>query len=362
MSSTGTVTVPPAVTTSNAGIIFPFRSSPDPACWDARFTSMRLDTVACRHDPAISLTFHICSKQSSGQRSPKPQPRPESVTLLVNHSSLVKGANRAHSGALIVGFLGRRSWLFEFEYRFDDETVLDKPDLICWRRDAMDSHRSRNVPQSGSKDSLPFKGKELNSRAPGEVTGLLVRWREGDRTALEQLIPLVHDELRRLARRSLRGENEGNALQTAELINEAYLKLVNCSRVQWHDRTHFFAIASTLMRRILVDEARKRQFQKRGGEFTRISFDDAMTVAPERTSELIALDEALYRLAEHSARKSRVVELRYFGGLSIEETAAAMGVSIDVVKREWRTARLWLMKELTAPKAGSNGSRSVGKD
>ena len=255
----------------------------------------------------------------------------------------------------------------------------------------MDSHRSRNVPQSSSKDPLPSKEKEfisssrsevdrhrddlewpqaMNRQAedleisqpPGEVTGLLVRWRDGDRTALEQLIPLVHAELRMLARRSLRGEHAGNALETAELINEAYLKLVNCNRVQWHDRAHFFAIAATLMRRVLVDEARKRQFQKRGGEFTRISFDDAMTVAPERGSELIALDQALDRLAEHSSRKSRVVELRYFGGLSIEETAAAMGVSIDVVKREWRTARLWLMKELTAPEAGSHGSHSVGKD
>jgi RNA polymerase sigma factor (TIGR02999 family) len=243
----------------------------------------------------------------------------------------------------------------------------------------MDSQRSRNVPRSSSNDPLTWKEEDLinssrgraldrpvedavTSQRPGEVTGLLMKWQDGDRAALEQLIPLVHAELRMLARRSLRGESAGDALQTAELINEAYLKLVNCSRVQWHDRTHFFAIAATLMRRVLVDEARKRQFQKRGGEFTRITFDDAMTVAPERSSELIALDEALDRLAEHSGRKSRVVELRYFAGLSIEETAAAMGVSIDVVKREWRTARLWLMKELTAPEAGRNGSCTVGED
>ena len=244
----------------------------------------------------------------------------------------------------------------------------------------MDNQTGKNVPQSSSKDESHSKEKApINSSAghteerraaqelvmsqpPGDVTELLIRWQDGDRAALEQLISLVHAELRRLARRSLRGENAGDKLQTAELINEAYLKLINCSRVQWQGRTHFFAMAATLMRRVLVDEARKRHFQKRGGQFTQVSLDEALIVSPDRNAELIALDEALDRLAEHSARKSQVVELRYFGGLSIEETAAAMEVSIDVVKREWRTARLWLMKELTTPEAGSDGSRSVGED
>jgi RNA polymerase sigma factor (TIGR02999 family) len=194
--------------------------------------------------------------------------------------------------------------------------------------------------------------------SPEPITDLLHRWQRGDAIALEKLIPLVYEELRKLARHYLRGEHDAHALQTTELINEAYLKLVDCSRVRWQDRTHFFAIAANLMRRVLVDEARKRHFQKRGGQFTRISFEEAMTVTPERNAELIALDEALDRLAEHFPRKAKIIEFRFFGGLSIEETAAAMEVSIDVVKREWRTAKLWLASEMGRADAAS-GSEMV---
>jgi RNA polymerase sigma-70 factor (ECF subfamily) len=160
-------------------------------------------------------------------------------------------------------------------------------------------------------------------------------------------MPLVYNELRRLAGQCVRRERAGHTLQTTALVNEAYLRLVNSSRVEWHDRAHFFAIAAQLMRRVMVDEARKRQQQKRGGEFTRIALDEALAIAPRREFDLLALDEALGRLSQLAPRKCRVVELRFFGGLSVEETAAVLGVSTDIVKREWRTAKLWLLHELS---------------
>ena len=186
----------------------------------------------------------------------------------------------------------------------------------------------------------------MSRQAPEDVTQLLLKWREGDRSALDQLLPLVYDELRRAARRCLRRERAGHTMQTTTLVHEAYLRLVDASRVPWHDRAHFFAIAAQLMRRVLVDEARKRHFQKRGGEFTRVSLEESLMVSPERNTELMALDGALDRLAKFSPRKCRVVELRFFAGLSIKETAAALDISTDIVKREWRTAKLWLLREL----------------
>ena len=182
----------------------------------------------------------------------------------------------------------------------------------------------------------------------GDITGMLLQWRAGDESALDQLMPLVYDELRRLARKCMRGERAGQTLQTTALVNEAYLRMVNSSRVQWHDRSHFFAVAAQLMRRVLVDEARKRQNQKRGGEFTRIELDEALTPTHQREFDLLVLDQALDRLARFSPRKSRVVELRFFGGLSINETGVVLGVSTDIVKREWRTAKLWLLHELSS--------------
>jgi len=176
---------------------------------------------------------------------------------------------------------------------------------------------------------------------------MLLQWRAGDESALDQLMPLVYNELRRLARQCMRGERAGQTLQTTALVNEAYLRMVNSSRVQWHDRSHFFAVAAQLMRRVLVDEARKRQNQKRGGEFTRIELDEALTPTHQREFDLLVLDQALDRLARFAPRKSRVVELRFFGGLSINETGVVLGVSTDIVKREWRTAKLWLLHELS---------------
>jgi len=200
----------------------------------------------------------------------------------------------------------------------------------------------------------------MSIRAPRDVTQLLLEWRSGDSSALERLMPLVYDELRRLARQCLRRERPGHTMQTTTLVHEAYLRLIDASRVPWQDRAHFFAIAAQLMRRVLVDDARRRRFQKRGGEFTRISLDQAMVLARERDVELVALDEALDRLAKFAPRKCRVVELRFFGGLSVEETAVALGVSGDIVKREWRTAKLWLLHELDGAGEERDGSGSVG--
>lgn len=181
----------------------------------------------------------------------------------------------------------------------------------------------------------------------GDITQLLLRWRGGDESALERLMPLVYEELRRLARQCMRRERAGHTLQTTALVNEAYLRMINSSQVEWHDRAHFFAIAAQLMRRVLVDEARKRHYQKRGGEFTRVALDDALMTPHHRELDLLALDEALDRLAQFAPRKCQVVEMRFFGGLSINETGAVLGVSADIVKREWRTAKLWLLRELS---------------
>ncbi|HEU4388241.1 MAG TPA: sigma-70 family RNA polymerase sigma factor [Blastocatellia bacterium] len=204
----------------------------------------------------------------------------------------------------------------------------------------------------------------MGESSPEPITDLLVKWRSGDSSALERLIPLVYNELQRLAHRCLRNENAGYALQTSELINEAYVRLVkDCGHVQWRNRTHFFAMAATVMRRVLVDEARKRLAAIRGGGLTQISLDESMTVSPGIDSAmLIELDRAIERLAAHFPRKSRVVEMRFFGGMSIEETAEAMGVSIDTVKREWRTARLWLLNELSAPEASDGRAETLGTD
>ena len=174
-----------------------------------------------------------------------------------------------------------------------------------------------------------------------------MKWTEGDEAALDQLMPLVYEELRRMARQYLRRERVGHTMQTNTLVHEAYLRLIDAGRVRWQDRAHFFAIAARLMRRVLVDDARKRNFRKRGGEHTRISLDEAVVIATNRDAEVIALDEALERLTQFAPRKCQVVELRFFGGLSIEETAAALEISTDTVKREWRTAKLWLLHELS---------------
>ena len=178
------------------------------------------------------------------------------------------------------------------------------------------------------------------------ITQLLVAWSEGDRAALDELMSLVHAELRRIARNYMRGERKGHTLQTTALINEAYLRLIDQTQVRWQNRAHFLAIASEMMRRILVDYARRRQFQKRGGDAIHVTLSDAAEVVVERSPDLVALDEALTSLAEIDPRRSRVVELRFFGGLSIEETAEVLKVSDTTVERDWTIAKAWLHKTL----------------
>jgi RNA polymerase sigma factor (TIGR02999 family) len=183
--------------------------------------------------------------------------------------------------------------------------------------------------------------------APHEVTCLLVDWREGDQTALERLLPLVYDELHRMAARYMRGERPGHSLQTSALVNEAYLRLADYKQMQWQDRAHFFAVAAQAMRRILIDFARARQNLKRGGRAERVSLDEALVVTPEGGADLLALDEALGRLAALNPRQARVVELRYFGGLREEEVAEVLGTAPRTVRHDWSLARTWLYRELS---------------
>jgi len=192
--------------------------------------------------------------------------------------------------------------------------------------------------------------------APESVTELLLQWRGGDASALDQLIPLVYRQLRTLARQCLRRERDGHTLDTTGLVSEAYLRLVQSSRVQWQDRAHFFAVAAQLMRRVLVDEARKRLYQKRGGSFTRVPLSDDIAATEAPRVDVLAVDAALDRLTQFSPRKGRVVEMRFFGGLTIDETAEVLGVSTDIVKREWRTAKLWLLRALSE---GGHGAGAV---
>jgi len=178
---------------------------------------------------------------------------------------------------------------------------------------------------------------------PEEVSRLLAAWGAGDKAALDQMIPLVHAELRRLAHRYMRGERAGQILQTSALVNEAYLRLVDYRNMRWQDRAHFFAVAAQLMRRILVEHARTRLAAKRGGKAVQISIDN-VGVAQPRPVDLMTLDRALSELEQADERAGRIVELRYFGGLSIEETAEALAISTATVQREWRIAKAWLFR------------------
>lgn len=186
----------------------------------------------------------------------------------------------------------------------------------------------------------------MTGPVPQDVTGLLVAWRAGDRDALDRLIPQVYAELRRLAHHFMRAERAGHLLQTTALVNEAYLRMVDVTRVSWQNRAHFFAVAAQLMRRVLVDAARERDARKRGGDIQFAPLQDVEAPGGERFVDLVALDEALERLAHLDPRKARVVELRYFGGLDVAETAEVLAVSSDTVMRDWKMARLWLYREL----------------
>jgi len=178
------------------------------------------------------------------------------------------------------------------------------------------------------------------------VTELLLAWGEGDHAALEQLIPLVQAELRRIARRYMAGERRGHTLQPTALVNEVYLRLVDLERVRWQNRAHFLAVAARLMRRVLIDFARSRGYQKRGGDVERIAFDEALLVDVGRGHDLLALDEALDELARVDPRKSQIVVMRFFGGLSVEEVATVLNVSAATVTRDWKLAKSWLLRQL----------------
>src|SRR5262245_5560178 len=179
-----------------------------------------------------------------------------------------------------------------------------------------------------------------------DATDLLVAWSAGDQSAFDRLVPLVHQELRVLARRYMRGERSDHTLQATALVNEAYIRLIDVKRVQWQNRTHFLAVAAQTMRRILVEFARHRGRQKRGGSAVRVTIDDALEVAEKKDADLVALSDALTALAAFDARMSQVVELRFFGGFSVQETADVLSVSPETVMRDWKTAKAWLLREL----------------
>ena len=197
------------------------------------------------------------------------------------------------------------------------------------------------------KDEVP--------RASGEeVTGMLQAWSDGDQAALERLMPLVYAELHRLAKRYMAGEHAGHTLQTSALVNEAYLRLVDSPGVHWQNRTHFFAVSSQIMRRILVDFARTRRSLKRGRDPVQVSLDEGVAISADRCADLLALDEALERLAVLNARQSQLVELRYFGGMTEQEASEVLKVSSRTVRHDWSLARAWLYRELS--RGGSNES------
>jgi len=186
----------------------------------------------------------------------------------------------------------------------------------------------------------------MTAPASHSVTQLLLAWRQGDAAALEQLVPLVYQKLRRLARRYMAGQKPDHTLQATALINEAYMRLVDCQLVNWKDRAHFFAVSARMMRRVLVEFARSGQYQKRGGGAVQTSLDEGLIAFPQRGQDLIALDDALQAFAASFPRQSQVVELRFFGGLSVEETAEVLHVSAVTVMRDWQFAKSWLAREL----------------
>jgi RNA polymerase sigma factor (TIGR02999 family) len=193
----------------------------------------------------------------------------------------------------------------------------------------------------------------MEQPAGGDVTQLLLAWGQGEETALDKLTTLVYQELHRIAQRYMGGQRPGHTLQTTALVNEAYLKLVDYDRVQWRDRAHFFAVSAQVMRRILVDSARARNTQKRGGKAQELTLDEALVMSKPPGQELLDLDEALKNLAAFDPRKERVVELRFFGGLTVKETAEVLKVSPDTVMRDWRLAKMWLLRELEGDQGGS---------
>jgi RNA polymerase sigma-70 factor (ECF subfamily) len=190
--------------------------------------------------------------------------------------------------------------------------------------------------------------------SPQDVTQLLVAWSKGEQDALEQLIPLVYNELHRLAHRYMDPERREHTLQSTALVHEAYERLIDLKGVSWQNRAHFFAVSAQLMRRILVDYARSRRFSKRGGEWRQVPLNEAVAVFPDRRTDIVALDDALRALAGIDPRKSRVVEIRFFGGLSIKEAAEVLNVSQETVLRDWRLAKVWLLRQLSQGKGNED--------
>lgn len=186
----------------------------------------------------------------------------------------------------------------------------------------------------------------MNQPSTKDITQLLLAWGKGDKMALDALMPLVYDELRRLARNYMRGQREGHTLQTTALVNEAYLRLIDSSRVNWQNRTHFFAISAQLMRRVLVDFARAKKSLKRGGERVQVTLDERIEIPLEGETDLVALDEALQALAKMNERQAQIIELKYFGGLNEEEIAETLQISARTVRRDWSVARAWLYRRM----------------
>jgi RNA polymerase sigma factor (TIGR02999 family) len=243
---------------------------------------------------------------------------------------------------------------------------IDKDDKICcWNfgLEKADSVALRSVPSAPADGNnlnpliesrshpltqvVATPGNEMMTVATSELTGLLHDWKQGDPTALRKLTPLIYDELRRIAHRYAQRERNGHTLHTTALVNEAYLRLAGSENPKWHNRSHFFAVTAQVMRHILIDHARRRRYVKHGGEAHQVSLAEASLMAGERAAELVALDEALSELANLDPRKTSVVELRYFAGLSLAETADALGVSVMTVRRDWRAAKAWLFRRLT---------------
>jgi RNA polymerase sigma factor (TIGR02999 family) len=197
----------------------------------------------------------------------------------------------------------------------------------------------------------------MDAALPNEITQQLIAWSKGDATALERLIPAVYQELRHMADRYLRGEGAGHSLQPTALVHEAYLRLIDQTQVEWQNRAHFFGVAAQMMRRILVDHARSKHREKRGGHAPTLSLNEAVYFTHERAAELVELDDALQLLADVDARKSRVVELRYFGGLTVEETAQVLDIAPNTVIRDWNMAKAWLYQQLD-----KTGSAEIRQD
>ena len=190
-----------------------------------------------------------------------------------------------------------------------------------------------------------------------DATELLRAWAEGDQAALNELVPLVERELHRLARAYMRRERQDHTLQATALVNEVFLRLAHTANPRWQDRAHFVGIAARLMRQVLVDHARSRGYRKRGGGVLRVALDDALLITPEPELDVLAVDRALEAFAKIDPRKSQVVELRFFGGLSVEETADVLGLSVETIKRDWRVAKLWLSRELQTPRRPGSRER-----